>query len=77
MADFDPRYVSALVSAVTICISREIESSREMSGFTEGQLIEAQVQARNNSETLEKGVRLIRDIAIEEGKLATCIRRRG
>ena len=53
LLNFDPRYVSTLVSAVTICISREIESSREMSGFTEGQLIEAQVQARHNSEALE------------------------
>ena len=77
LLNFDPRYVSALVSAVTICISREIESSREMSGFTEEQLIEAQVQARHNSEALEKGVRLIRDIAMEEGQLATCILRRG
>jgi hypothetical protein len=77
LLNFDPRYVSTLVSAVTICISREIESSREMSGFTEGQLIEAQVQARHNSEALEKGVRLIRDIAMEEGQLATCILRRG
>jgi hypothetical protein len=46
LLNFDPIYVSALVIAVTICISREIESSREMSSFTEGQFIEAQVQAR-------------------------------
>jgi hypothetical protein len=48
-----------------------------MTGFTEGQLIEAQVQARHKSEALVKRVRLIRDISIEEGPLATCIMRRG
>jgi hypothetical protein len=31
----------------------------------------------HNSEALEKGIRLIRDIAMEEGQLATCILRRG
>jgi hypothetical protein len=41
----------------------------------EGQLIEVQVQAWHNSEALEKVVRLIRDIAMEEGQLATRILR--
>jgi hypothetical protein len=75
LLNFDLRYVSALVSVVTICISTEIESSWEMTGFMEGQLIEVQVQAWHNSEALEKVVRLIRDIAMEEGHLATRILR--
>jgi uncharacterized membrane protein YfhO len=75
LLNFDLRYVSALVSVVTICISREIESSWEMTSFMEGQLIEVQVQAWHNSEALEKVVRLIRDIAMEEGQLAARILR--
>jgi hypothetical protein len=75
LLNFDLRYVSTLVSVVTICISREIESSWEMTGFMEGQLIEVQVKAWHNSEALEKVVRLIRDIAMEEAHLATRILR--
>jgi hypothetical protein len=48
-----------------------------MTGFMEGQLIETQVQEPHKSEALVKRVRLIRDISIEEGPLATCIKRRG
>jgi hypothetical protein len=57
LLNFDRRYVMALANAVIICISREIETSKEMTGFMEGQLIEAQTDARHNSEALEKGIR--------------------
>jgi hypothetical protein len=40
---FKRMYVRALRNAVTICISREIQRSKEMSGLTTGQHLEAEV----------------------------------
>jgi hypothetical protein len=70
-------FVRALGNAVIICISREIERSKELSGFREGQLLEAQMQAENNSEALAMGVRLVRDIIMAEDQLATRVLGRG
>jgi hypothetical protein len=49
-------YVRALVNAVSICISREFERLKEMSGLKAGQHLEAEVQAQQNSEALEAEV---------------------
>jgi len=48
-----------------------------LSGFREGQLLEAQMQAENNSEALAMGVRLVRDIIMAEDQLATRVLGRG
>ena len=57
----------ALRNALVLCMSREIEKSKDLSGLTGPQLAEAQVQAQHNSEALETGVSLIiRDILMEE-----------
>ena len=66
-------YGIRLCNALTICISREKKRPTEMSGFTEGQLVEAEIQARHNCEALEKGIRLIRDLAMTECNLALSI----
>jgi hypothetical protein len=68
--DFYDQYVQVLVNAVLICIAREIpEGSHEISGFREGQILEAHARARHNSEALEKGLWIIKDIIIKGGAL--------
>ena len=58
-------------------MSREIEKSKDLSGLTGPQLAEAQVQAQHNSEALETGIRLLRDIAMEESPLDPCTLEQG
>ena len=67
----------ALRNALVLCMSREIEKSKDLSGLTGPQLAEAQVQAQHNSEALETGIRLLRDIAMEESPLDPCTLEQG
>ena len=63
-------YLQVLANVVTICIVREIpQKSQEISGFMEGQLIETRALARHNTEALEKGLWVIKDIVIDGGPL--------
>jgi len=69
--NFFCKYLQLLSNAVVICIAREIpQRSHEIGGFTEGQVLEAQVQAWHNSKALEKGLWVIKDILIQGGPLS-------
>jgi len=62
-------YARSLVDAVILCITREFEIPDEK-GFTEGQIHEAEAHRWHNSEALEKGLSLIKEIMIQGGPLA-------
>lgn len=69
----DPVLLQTLVNAIIICIAREINSSEVTTGLSEGQLLEAEIEARHNSEALEKGLSLVKDILMTEGPSAATI----
>lgn len=74
LSTFKTKYLEALFNAVIICISSEIERSNEKGDLTRGQFIEAQTQGWHNAEALEKGVKLIKDIATEYSELGFIVR---
>jgi hypothetical protein len=73
-SSFDnPVQSQLLYNAIIICIAREIDRSKEMRVLSEGQLLEAEAEGRHNSEALELGLCLVKDILMTEGPSAANI----